>query len=136
MVVLMLITGEIYQLINFASFSRWFFIALATLGMLIHRYRFPLHPRPFKVSVSVVIGPNCTAFSIFTVLHLLFLITPGAPGHRSHLHSGLLLHRGSVSVFGPLEHGAELCSHTDRGPSLLCDRLPLPLAPQMETHLQ
>lgn len=48
----MLITGEIYQLINFASFARWFFIALATLGMLIHRYRFPLHPRPFKVSVS------------------------------------------------------------------------------------
>lgn len=45
----MLITGEIYQLINFASFARWFFIALATLGMLIHRYRFPLHPRPFKV---------------------------------------------------------------------------------------
>lgn len=48
-VVLTLMTGEIYQLINFASFSRWFFIALATLGMLIHRYRFPLHPRPFKV---------------------------------------------------------------------------------------
>uniref|UniRef100_A0A3B4YML7 Si:ch73-352p4.8 n=1 Tax=Seriola lalandi dorsalis TaxID=1841481 RepID=A0A3B4YML7_SERLL len=56
LVVLMLITGEIYQLINFASFSRWFFIALATLGMLIHRYRFPLHPRPFKVRVSVVIA--------------------------------------------------------------------------------
>lgn len=50
LVVLMLITGEIYQLINFTSFARWFFIALATLGMLIHRYRFPLHPRPFKVS--------------------------------------------------------------------------------------
>lgn len=45
-------TGEIYQLISFASFSRWFFIALATLGMLIHRYRFPLHPRPFKVSLE------------------------------------------------------------------------------------
>lgn len=46
----MLITGEIYQLINFASFSRWFFIALATLGMLVHRFRFPHHPRPFKVN--------------------------------------------------------------------------------------
>lgn len=53
----------------------------------------------------------------------------GAAGPRRHLHGGLLLHRGSVSVLGPLEHGAELCSHTDRGPSLLCDRLPLSLAP-------
>lgn len=53
LVVVMILTGEIYQLINFASFARWFFIALATLGMLIHRYRFPLHPRPFKVSTSL-----------------------------------------------------------------------------------
>nr|XP_020472447.1 cystine/glutamate transporter-like [Monopterus albus] len=28
-------------------------MALATLGMLIHRYRFPLHPRPFKVPVAI-----------------------------------------------------------------------------------
>lgn len=41
--------GDIFQLINFASFSRWLFIAMATLGMLIHRYRFPHLPRPFKV---------------------------------------------------------------------------------------
>lgn len=62
MVVLMLINGELFHLLNFASFSRWFFIALATLGMLIHRYRFPHHPRPFKVRVS-----NCAALSSFTV---------------------------------------------------------------------
>ncbi|XP_062299880.1 cystine/glutamate transporter [Scomber scombrus] len=60
LVVLMLITGEIYQLINFASFARWFFIALATLGMLIHRYRFPLQPRPFKVPLAIAV--------IFTVV--------------------------------------------------------------------
>lgn len=52
----MLMTGEIYQLINFVSFARWFFIALATLGMLIHRYRFPLHPRPFKVGNGFVVS--------------------------------------------------------------------------------
>lgn len=57
----MLITGELYQLINFASFARWFFIALATLGMLIHRYRFPLHPRPFKVSSGAVAGSRAKA---------------------------------------------------------------------------
>lgn len=58
LVVVMIATGEIYQLINFASFSRWFFIALATLGMLIHRHRFPLHPRPFKVAMSAIIMLN------------------------------------------------------------------------------
>ncbi|XP_056133271.1 cystine/glutamate transporter-like [Lampris incognitus] len=58
--VVMIATGEIFQLINFASFPRWFFIALATLGMLIHRYRFPLHPRPFKVPLAIAV--------IFTVV--------------------------------------------------------------------
>ncbi|XP_049422824.1 cystine/glutamate transporter isoform X1 [Epinephelus fuscoguttatus] len=60
LVVVMLIRGEIYQLINFASFARWFFIALATLGLLIHRYRFPHHPRPFKVPLAIAV--------IFTVV--------------------------------------------------------------------
>nr|XP_020472450.1 cystine/glutamate transporter-like [Monopterus albus] len=51
--VLIVIVGEIYQLINVVSFGSWFFMALATLGMLIHRYHFPLHPRPFKVPVAI-----------------------------------------------------------------------------------
>ncbi|XP_028305391.1 cystine/glutamate transporter [Gouania willdenowi] len=65
LVVLMLMNGEIYNLINFASFSRWFFIALATTGMLVHRYRFPLHPRPFKV--PLVIAVTFTVVSFFLV---------------------------------------------------------------------
>uniref|UniRef100_M4AT87 Si:ch73-352p4.8 n=1 Tax=Xiphophorus maculatus TaxID=8083 RepID=M4AT87_XIPMA len=64
LVVVMLITGEIYQLINFASFSRWFFIALATLGMLIHRYRFPHHPRPFKVPLVIAVTFTVVCFFI------------------------------------------------------------------------
>nr|XP_046235748.1 cystine/glutamate transporter [Scatophagus argus] len=64
LVLLMLITGEIYQLINFASFTRWFFIALATLGMLIHRYRFPLHPRPFKVPLAIAVTFTVVCFFI------------------------------------------------------------------------
>lgn len=79
----MLTTGEIYQLINFASFSRWFFIALATMGLLIHRYRFPLHPRPFKVNASVIVVPHCAAFSIIiahcVMLLLLFFLNPKVP---------------------------------------------------------
>uniref|UniRef100_A0A8C7X5W7 Si:ch73-352p4.8 n=1 Tax=Oryzias sinensis TaxID=183150 RepID=A0A8C7X5W7_9TELE len=64
LVVFMLISGEIYQLINFASFSRWFFIALATLGMLIHRYRFPLLPRPFKVPLIIAVTFTVVCFFI------------------------------------------------------------------------
>ncbi|CAN9508447.1 unnamed protein product [Ophioblennius macclurei] len=62
--VLMLTSGEIYSLINFASFSRWFFIALATLGMLIHRYRFPAHPRPFKVPLAIAVVFTVVCFFI------------------------------------------------------------------------
>ncbi len=53
LVIIMMARGEIFQLINFASFSPvGLFIALATLGMIIHRYRFPDHPRPFKVHLN------------------------------------------------------------------------------------
>ncbi|KAK2882953.1 cystine/glutamate transporter-like [Channa argus] len=67
LVLLMLINGEIYQLINFASFARWFFIALATLGMLIHRYRSPLHPRPFKVPLAIAVIFTVVSFFIVGV---------------------------------------------------------------------
>lgn len=64
LVVIMIARGEIYELINFASFSRWFFIALATLGMLIHRYRFPEHPRPFKVPLVIAVIFTLVCFFI------------------------------------------------------------------------
>ncbi|KAJ0056963.1 hypothetical protein NL108_000775 [Boleophthalmus pectinirostris] len=64
LVVPMMICGEIYRLINFASFPRWFFLASATLGMLIHRYRFPLKPRPFKVPVVIVVIFTVVSFFI------------------------------------------------------------------------
>lgn len=129
--------GEIYQLINFVSFSRWFFIGLAALGMLIHRYRFPLHPRPFKVSCLPRIARVCTILVLLSTDRGLSRLSPeGAAGHSSHLHHGLLLPRGPLSVLGPLEHGGELRSHAERGARLLPDRAQLPLAPQMETHLQ
>lgn len=64
LVIVMLIRGEIFQLINFASFSRWFFIALATMGMLIHRYRFPLLPRPFKVPLAIAVTFTVVCFFI------------------------------------------------------------------------
>ncbi|XP_049895751.1 cystine/glutamate transporter-like [Epinephelus moara] len=64
LVVVMSISGEIYQLINFVSFARWFFIALAILGLLIHRYRFPHHPRPFKVPLAIAVIFTVVSFFI------------------------------------------------------------------------
>ncbi|XP_030625656.1 cystine/glutamate transporter [Chanos chanos] len=64
LVVVMVARGEIFQLINFASFSRWLFIAMATLGMLIHRYRFPEFPRPFKVPLGIAVTFTVVCFFI------------------------------------------------------------------------
>uniref|UniRef100_A0A3Q3QT27 Uncharacterized protein n=1 Tax=Monopterus albus TaxID=43700 RepID=A0A3Q3QT27_MONAL len=82
--VLLLVKYIPHTLINVVSFGSWFFMALATLGMLIHRYHFPLHPRPFKVSLPVVIALNCKAFLIhlhtsLTKCYLLCLITQRCP---------------------------------------------------------
>ncbi|XP_077195944.1 cystine/glutamate transporter-like [Paroedura picta] len=49
LIYLMVSIGDIYGLLNFYSFSRWFFLGLATLGLMVHRYRHPELPRPFKV---------------------------------------------------------------------------------------
>ncbi|KAM8909666.1 cystine/glutamate transporter [Spinachia spinachia] len=64
LMVLMTTTGEIYQLINFVSFSRWFFIALATLGLIIHRRRFPDRLRPFRVPLAVAATFTVVCFFI------------------------------------------------------------------------
>ncbi|XP_006633757.1 cystine/glutamate transporter [Lepisosteus oculatus] len=64
LVVLTLLRGDLFQLINFYSFSRWFFIALATFGLLVHRYRFPDHPRPFKVPLVIAVVFTVVSFSI------------------------------------------------------------------------
>ncbi|XP_064199043.1 cystine/glutamate transporter [Anguilla rostrata] len=64
LVVLMVARGELFQLVNFASFSRWLFIAMATLGMLIHRYRFPQIPRPFKVPQAIAVSFTVVCFFI------------------------------------------------------------------------
>ncbi|KAJ8381823.1 hypothetical protein SKAU_G00026010 [Synaphobranchus kaupii] len=64
LVVLMVARGELFQLVNFASFSRWLFIGMATMGMLIHRYRFPQQPRPFKVPLAIAVSFTVVCFFI------------------------------------------------------------------------
>ncbi|XP_027009884.2 cystine/glutamate transporter-like isoform X2 [Tachysurus fulvidraco] len=62
--VVMVAKGEIYELVNFASFSRWLFLALVTLGLVIHRYRFPDHPKAFKVPLAVPVTFTVVCFFI------------------------------------------------------------------------
>uniref|UniRef100_A0A8C3RXX5 Cystine/glutamate transporter n=1 Tax=Chelydra serpentina TaxID=8475 RepID=A0A8C3RXX5_CHESE len=65
LVTAMVCIGDIYHLLNFFSFSRWLFIGLATLGLIIHRYRHPELPRPFKVPLFIPI--SFTIICLFAV---------------------------------------------------------------------
>ncbi|XP_029140749.1 cystine/glutamate transporter-like [Protobothrops mucrosquamatus] len=49
LVYLMVSIGDLYGLLNFYSFSRWFFLGLTTLGYMIHCFQHPTIVRPFKV---------------------------------------------------------------------------------------
>ncbi|KAM4732074.1 cystine/glutamate transporter isoform 2-T2 [Anableps anableps] len=50
MTILQLFVGDIYSLLNFMSFLRWFFIGVVVLGLIYLRYTKPDLPRPFKES--------------------------------------------------------------------------------------
>lgn len=57
LVTAMVCVGDIYHLLNFFSFSRWLFIGLATLGLIVHRHRHPELHSPFKVNAQH--APGC-----------------------------------------------------------------------------
>uniref|UniRef100_K7FVD3 Cystine/glutamate transporter-like n=1 Tax=Pelodiscus sinensis TaxID=13735 RepID=K7FVD3_PELSI len=65
LVTAMVCFGDIYQLLNFFSFSRWLFIGLATLGLIIHRYRHPELPSLFKVPLFIPV--SFTIICLFAV---------------------------------------------------------------------
>nr|XP_033807720.1 cystine/glutamate transporter-like [Geotrypetes seraphini]XP_033807721.1 cystine/glutamate transporter-like [Geotrypetes seraphini] len=62
LVTFMVFQGDLYSLLNFFSFSRWLFIGLAIAGLIIHRYRHPDLPRPFKLPLFIPV--------IFTIICL------------------------------------------------------------------
>nr|XP_056702780.1 cystine/glutamate transporter-like [Euleptes europaea] len=64
LIYVMVSIGDIYGLLNFYSFSRWFFLGLATLGLMVHRYRHPELPRPFKVPLVFPLVFTITCFFI------------------------------------------------------------------------
>ncbi|XP_068859299.1 cystine/glutamate transporter-like isoform X2 [Aphelocoma coerulescens] len=65
LVTAMVCIGDIYHLLNFFSFSRWLFIGLATLGLIVHRHRHPELHSPFKVPLFVPV--SFTIICLFTV---------------------------------------------------------------------
>ncbi|NXV12662.1 XCT protein, partial [Cepphus grylle] len=65
LVTAMVCIGDIYHLMNFFSFSRWLFIGLATLGLIIHRHHHPELRSPFKVPLFVPV--SFTIICLFTV---------------------------------------------------------------------
>uniref|UniRef100_A0ACB8FMC6 Uncharacterized protein n=1 Tax=Sphaerodactylus townsendi TaxID=933632 RepID=A0ACB8FMC6_9SAUR len=65
LVTAMICVGELYHLLNFFSFSRWLFIGLATLGLIVHRYRHPEIPSPFQVPLFIPV--SFTLICLFTV---------------------------------------------------------------------
>ncbi|XP_075049327.1 cystine/glutamate transporter-like [Mixophyes fleayi] len=50
---IMLFTGDVYSLLNFLSFVRWFFTGLAAVGLIYLRYKRPEMHRPFKVPIII-----------------------------------------------------------------------------------
>ncbi|XP_055015081.1 cystine/glutamate transporter [Boleophthalmus pectinirostris] len=62
MTVLQIFVGDIYGLLNFMSFMRWFFIAVVVLGLLYLRYTQPDLPRPFKVPLFIPVVFCLTCF--------------------------------------------------------------------------
>uniref|UniRef100_A0A8D0CD87 Cystine/glutamate transporter n=1 Tax=Salvator merianae TaxID=96440 RepID=A0A8D0CD87_SALMN len=65
LVTAMICVGDLYHLLNFFSFSRWLFIGLATLGLIIDRYRRPEIRSPFKVPLMIPV--SFTIICLFTV---------------------------------------------------------------------
>lgn len=68
LVTAMVCVGDIYHLLNFFSFSRWLFIGLATLGLIVHRHRHPELHSPFKVNAQHI--PGCQEWAGLSFLSL------------------------------------------------------------------
>lgn len=70
LIFLMIGIGDLYGLLNFYSFSRWLFTGLVTVGLIIHRRKYPDLPRPFKVPLIIPIV--FSTMSLFIVVMSLY----------------------------------------------------------------
>ncbi|KAM3926602.1 cystine/glutamate transporter-like [Leptodactylus fuscus] len=62
--------GDLYGLLNFYSFSRWLFMGLVTIGLIIHRRKHPDLAHPFKVPLIIpIVFSTMSLFIVGTSLY-------------------------------------------------------------------